>query len=225
MDLTRKYQVPNGGNGITGVTDGALQIGGLNQGNLISFNNGFGIEISGNANVAERSIEYNIIHFNRLGGIRLRENARQTIRRNSIDFNGGIGIDLGGDGVTPNDTGDGDGGPNLRQNFPVLTSAPISSGTLTVNGTLHSAPNTNFTLDFYHSLRPSTPGSGATWLGSATVRTDASGNALIGAAFNQNIPLHIITATATDPAGNTSEFSNGVFAGPPAPSKRHAVRH
>jgi hypothetical protein len=225
MDLTRKYQVPNGGNGITGVTDGALQIGGLNQGNLISFNNGFGIDISGNANVAARSIEYNIIHFNRLGGIRLRENARQTIRRNSIDFNGGIGIDLGGDGVTPNDTGDGDGGPNLRQNFPVLTSAPISGGTLTVNGTLHSAPNTNFTLDFYHSLRPSTPGSGATWLGSATVRTDASGNALIAAAFNQNIPLHIITATATDPAGNTSEFSNGVFAGPPAPSKRHAVRH
>jgi len=227
MDITRKIAVPNGGNGITGVTDGALQIGGLNQGNLISFNNGFGIDISGNANVAARSIEFNIIRFNRLGGIRLRENARQTIRLNSIEFNGGIGIDLGGDGVSPNDTGDGDGGPNLRQNFPVLTSAPLgANGALTINGTLHSTPNTNFTLDFYHSIRQATPGSGAVWIGSKTVRTDASGNALIAAAFaNQNIALNVITATATDPSGNTSEFSNGVLAGPPAPSKHRSVRH
>ena len=46
-----------------------------------------------------------------------------TIRGNSIFSNGGIGIDLGGDGVTANDALDADNGPNQRQNYPIIVSA------------------------------------------------------------------------------------------------------
>src|SRR5207244_3161734 len=50
-----------------------------------------------------------------------------AIFRNSIYSNGSLGIDLGGNGVTPNDPpGDFDTGPNNLQNFPTLTSAVAS---------------------------------------------------------------------------------------------------
>ena len=56
-----------------------------------------------------------------------------AILGNSISGNF-IGIDLGNDGVTPNDAGDADTGPNNLQNFPVLTSATVAGSTLTVLG-------------------------------------------------------------------------------------------
>ncbi len=49
-----------------------------------------------------------------------------TITQNSIFDNSGIGIDLLGTGVTPNDVGDVDAGPNGLQNFPIITSVEHS---------------------------------------------------------------------------------------------------
>ena len=46
-----------------------------------------------------------------------------SIKRNSIHSNAGIGIDLGGAGVTLNDLQDPDVGANNLQNFPLLRNA------------------------------------------------------------------------------------------------------
>ena len=91
-----------------------------------------------------------------------------TIKGNSIFSNGGLGIDLNLDGVTPNDSGDPDTGPNNLQNFPVITSVTDSGGSVEIVGTLDSLPNEDFTLEFFASDKadPSHFGEGQVFLGS-----------------------------------------------------------
>ena len=62
----------------------------------------------------------NVIAGNRLHGVRVAGFGAMSnsILGNSIRDNGSPGIDLGSDGVSPNDAGDGDTGPNLLQNSP-----------------------------------------------------------------------------------------------------------
>ena len=76
---------------------------------------------------------------------------KKGIIGNHIFANGGLGIDLNNDGVTPNDLGDPDTGPNTLQNFPVLTSAVVSGVDTTINGTFNSTPNTSFYIEFFAS--------------------------------------------------------------------------
>ena len=133
--------------------------------------------------------------------------------RNAIYGNGGLGIDVGAGGVTLNDPGDADTGANNLQNFPVLATAAGA-----VQGTLNSIANTAFTVQFFRNTAcdPSQFGEGQTFLGTMSVTTDASGNATIPpfAATSSTV----VTATATSPSGDTSEFSGCVTvpAGPPA---------
>jgi hypothetical protein len=154
----------------------------------------------------------NVIAFNGAAGVAVQDatSTGNAIRGNSIHANAGLGIDLGGDGVTANDPGDPDTGPNQLQNYPVLSAAAVVGGSTTVAGSLNSTPFATFTLDFYanSTADPSGFGPGERYLGSTTLTTDASGNACfsvtLSAAAN---PGDSITATATDAAGNTSEFS------------------
>jgi CSLREA domain-containing protein len=128
---------------------------------------------------------------------------------NSIGSNGGPGIDLDNDGVTPNDTGDTDSGPNYLQNFPVLTSVTTGIDTV-ITGTLNSRPSKSYTLQFYQneSTEPSGHSEGELYLGSTAVVTDLDGNATFTATLpGINLTGAYVTATATDPDGNTSEFS------------------
>jgi CSLREA domain-containing protein len=116
-------------------------------------NSGDGILIQ---NGSDNRIDRNTIAFNgsELGnGIRVIGNGaqRNEFAFNSIHSNLQLGIDLGGDGVTPNDAGDADSGPNDLQNFPVLTSAEQHEDIVSILGTLHSLPNTEFSIDIFSS--------------------------------------------------------------------------
>jgi len=153
----------------------------------------------------------NTIAFNNGAGVRLEIGVNNSIRQNSIFSNAGLGIDLGTLGVTANDPGDGDTGANNLQNFPTLTAASLVNGTLTGQGSLNSAASTGFTIDFYTSpaCDGSGNGEGRTLLGSQAVATDGNGNVNFNFSFSSpQLPQgSVLTATATDPAGNTSEFS------------------
>ncbi|MDO8615106.1 MAG: thrombospondin type 3 repeat-containing protein [Dehalococcoidia bacterium] len=152
----------------------------------------------------------NVIAFNAGDGVAVWSGTGNAILANSIFANDGLGIELlqVDFGVTPNDAGDGDAGANNLQNFPVLTSA--TTGSTTIQGTLNSTASTQFRLEFFSSAAcdSSGNGEGASFIGSTTVTTDGSGNANIDVTFPTTVPGgHFVTATATDPSNNTSEFS------------------
>jgi CSLREA domain-containing protein len=182
----------NGSEGIRIDDAGLTTVGGTDSAaaNRIAFNGGDGVAVTGNID-------------------------GQLIHTNSIVSNGGtegdLGIDLGGDGVTANDTGDADIGPNDFQNFPVLTSVTDESFGVRVRGSLQSTPNTSFRLDFYvnDACDDSGNGEGDAWIGWAEQSTNGSGTLNIdtGEGLTASVsPGDVVTATATGPAG-TSEFS------------------
>ncbi len=194
-DVSGINPLPNSGWGLRVLASG-LQIGGTGAG------------------------EANVIAYNGTttqGGILVEGGSVNTIRANSIHDNKGLGIDLGNDGATPNDEGDGDPGPNNLQNFPVFSSAaPALAGSPSagtrVQGVLHSSPSTTYDLDFYGNdacVRfPKDFLEGRSYLGSGQVSTDAFGEGPFDIMVPGTLgPGERISATATDPDGNTSEFS------------------
>ncbi len=154
----------------------------------------------------------NKIAFNEGTGILVFAGSGHSIRGNSIFSNGFLGIDLGGDGPTVNDPTDSDVGANLLQNFPVLTSVQTGSGNTRIQGSLKSTPNTTFQIDFYSNaaLDPLGNGEGALFFNTMSVTTNGNGDATIDVTFANVLATgRVITATATDQDGNTSEFSSG----------------
>ncbi|MBA3650959.1 MAG: hypothetical protein H0W66_05645, partial [Chthoniobacterales bacterium] len=121
-----------------------------------------------------------------------------------------LGIDLGTDGVSLNDLGDGDSGPNNLQNFPRVATVTATGGNVAISGFLNSRPNTAYRIEFFANdvADPSGFGEGQTFLGSADVTTDGVGNNAFDVSFPFAGLVNVVTATATDPDGNTSEFSH-----------------
>ena len=199
---------------------GLLPIPNLGHGvSIFAFSNGHTI---GGQGLAER----NVIAYNGHAGIAVGRDAMDTsvgnrFSGNSIHDNGGLGIDLGGDGVTANDAGDGDPGPNILQNFPVLSTATSNGVSTGVRGSLNSLPGTAFTIEFFASpiCDGSGYGEGQTFLGATEVTTDGVGNAVVDVTLPASSFGQVVTATATDPVGNTSEFSTCVAVmGLPSPT-------
>jgi uncharacterized repeat protein (TIGR01451 family) len=158
--------------------------------------------------------EANVIAFNTQDGIYHNGASNITFRANSIHSNGDLGIDLGTSGVTANDVGDADAGANLLQNFPVITEATNTLAGTFVSGTLNSAANATFALDFYanSALESSGHGEGQYYLGSTNVTTDGSGNATFFAQLAvTNLSGRYVSATATATNGSTSEFAAALF--------------
>jgi CSLREA domain-containing protein len=183
-------------------------------GDLGNAANGVSVSSSDNMIGAHEEGAANTIAFNGGDGVSVLSNGSPSatgvaVLSNSIFGNSGLGIDLGTDGVTPNDDGDGDGGANNLQNFPVLSSVDLVAST-TIEGIINSTANTDFSLEFFANTAcdPSGFGEGELLFGRTDVVTDGSGDASFTITFDATVPEdHYITASATDPANNTSEFS------------------
>jgi hypothetical protein len=146
-------------------------------------------------------------------GIRVESGTQNRISSNSIFANGTLGTDLVPAGVTLNDPADADTGANDLQNFPVITSAQTAGGLTTITGVLESRPSTGYRVEVFETITcdPSGFGEAQRQILAADVTTDASGRAEFMRTTTQAAPSgHFITATATDPDGNTSELSRCV---------------
>jgi hypothetical protein len=162
------------------------------------------------------TVRENVIAYNGGDGVAVFEDSAvntfnadgNRITRNSIWSNSGLGIDLGDDFVTLNELFDADSGANQQLNFPLLTSARHTPASTTIRGTLQIdvSPSLALIEVFAASADPSGHGEGRLYLGAATPMPDGS--------WSLSTPLLLpgdqVTATATDPSGNTSEFSPAV---------------
>ena len=175
--------------------------GGTNLGN------GVGVRIVGaSGNEIAGAPDVNLIKGNLSHGVTV-EGASATgnqIANNQIFDNGGLGIDLGGDGVTTNDGTDADTGPNGLQNFPVLTDVSTTSVTVT----LQSTPNASFAVQLFSNAAcdPSGNGEGQNRFDTLGLTTDGTG---FGSVVRGSLSLGVgtfVTTAVTGPTG-TSEFS------------------
>jgi len=189
------------GNFIGTAADGATPLGNTNNG--VTVGNAANNTIGGVAAGAG-----NVIAFNGRDGVAAEAGIGNSILSNSIFSNAILGIDLGDDGVTPNDAGDGDVGANNLQNFPVLTSVDSSFGSTVIQGSLNSTPNSTFAVQFFSNTNCNASGfgEGQQFIGATVVTTDASGVGNISFTAGGTFAPPV-TATATDASGNTSEFS------------------
>jgi titin len=197
---TQKDGVHPLGNGASGVfvTGGGANnsIGGTRAGagNVIANNGADGVLIGSDPNAG----------FNTPAG------TRNAVLHNSIFANVQLGIDLGAhDGLTQNDAA-GHNGPNNFQNFPVPTEAFVSGSFLVIVGTLSSAPTSStFRLEIFAnaSADPSGHGEGKTFLGFTTVFINFGTTGFVAVLPDPLASGQFISATATDPSNNTSEFS------------------
>ncbi|HEV3343739.1 MAG TPA: right-handed parallel beta-helix repeat-containing protein [Pirellulales bacterium] len=171
--------------------NGTLPLGNLGDGIRVS--NGSHNTIGGVAAPNGPRGPRNVIAFNALDGVFVQSGLSNGIHENSIYGNGGLGIDLAA-------------GANLNQAAPVLSSVTTGPLAIQVSGTLTSKPKTAFTIEFFAS--DTTGPSGRIFLGLLKVKTNVAG--LAAFTFNHPLPpagANFITATATDPTNNTSEFS------------------
>jgi hypothetical protein len=137
---------------------------------------------------------------------------------NSIYSNGGIGIDLGRDGVTPNDAGDGDTGSNDLLNFPQdIRAIAADANTLNYSLTLDApAAASGYRVEFFanDTANPSGHGEGQRYLGHVDISHGGGAQSYTGtlATLQPIVIGSIISTTATRrTAGGswdiTSEFS------------------
>jgi hypothetical protein len=126
---------------------------------------------------------------------------RNAILGNSIFDNVGAGIALFN-------------GANDSQSAPTLVSATLGTvgnpGGTDVVGSLSSIASAAFRVEFFASPTAdgSSFGEGRFFVGALTVITDGAGTASFTANLAAAIPAgYVVSATATDPAGNTSEFA------------------
>ena len=195
-----------GGNTLSGVRiEGSGATGNFVQSNRIGVNalgapianGGAGLTIGSSGNVI--GAPGNTIAFNGNAGVFVTSGSGNRILQNSLDLNGGPGIDLS----------------SPLQLSPQLDGAIASVATVIAGAAPASA--SDLTLEFFSSplCDPSGFGEGKRYLGEAVIPPESPEFQIVAPAV---VPVgHVITATATDAAGNTSELSAciAVDVGPP----------
>jgi Right handed beta helix region len=179
------------GNSIGTDSGGTINLGNQRNGVAIdnSANNTIGATVTGAANTIANNLQNGVLVNGSLA-------VGNSIIANSIHSNG-LGILLSNNG-------------NNDAPTPTLGISFVTDGTAMVPGAITGAANTVYTIDFYDNTSTDLSGhnEGQIFLGSGQVTTDSSGTGV----FNISVPLNgasglAITATATDPFGNTSAFS------------------
>ncbi|MCA9178539.1 MAG: DUF4347 domain-containing protein, partial [Planctomycetales bacterium] len=212
--------VTSSGNVIQGNTIGTDLTGVLDWG---SGENGILLERSASDNVVGGvgAGDGNVVAFSGRNssldgsGIAVQDGSSATIRGNSVYSNRELGIDLSSgvdDGADANDAGDGDTGGNNRQNWAVLKTVAIDgAGQLSINLDTTTLVSGDYSLDLYASTsRDGGFVEGERFLGSVALSSADVGNSSLTLLLSSITlsPGEYVTLTATDIAGNTSEFSN-----------------
>ena len=178
-------------------------------GNTIRDNSSNGVYIDWSTDTV--LVKNNIIADNGRNGIEVGINTRLvTITQNEIYGNDSLGINLGLDGITPNDPGDVDTGPNDLVNFPEIDSVnALSDSSFIIYGTV---PDTGW-VEFFvahpaeDDSKPADPsgyGQAYSYIGSIQA-INAGGFAF---PVPNTYPFYtVISMTYTGPEGNTSEFA------------------
>jgi hypothetical protein len=148
------------------------------------------------------------------------------ISLNRFKDNGGLAIDLAPDGVMPNDPFDADVGANQLQNYPMLSYASYAVNSVTVVGTLDSAPSQAYELLLFSSDACDSSGYGeggdpvtfgsVVYETGVVVVTDENGHASFTKRIEDYQSGSVFTVLAIDDQDNTSEMSpclNGIYCG------------
>ncbi|MCP9496072.1 MAG: hypothetical protein MSG64_16615 [Pyrinomonadaceae bacterium MAG19_C2-C3] len=222
MDASGNEPLGNGENGILVEADSFTN---FIQDNVIACNNRNGVEIPANRNPAVRIlIDRNNIFDNAELGIDLGESG--VTPNDSLDTDTGanflqnfpvltsVSAPIANNSARHN---------KVDNPLPFATHPVKPAGGITVNGTLNSTPNTSYTVHWYFSAatqcvnnqavsRPLVSGR------VANVQTDGQGNAPFSFpfAFPVGVLNGTVNCTATDPEGNTSEFSACLSLPPPS---------
>lgn len=188
---------------------------GVDAGRIARLDNGVNISISGASNTMVGGYDggpaANVLAFGTTGNVLIQDQADRpavgnALRANSMYGSPRLSIDLNNDGVTPNDPNDSDGGPNYRQNVPVLISAKGG----TIKGTLNSTKDHLFAIEFFANptCNVANNGQGQKYLGKWTGTITGGNNLSFIAAVTRPPSGWFVSATATDRNTNsTSEFS------------------
>jgi CSLREA domain-containing protein len=196
-----------------GLTDSEADI----IGNSIVGNERSGLSFSG---ASAGLVQGNTVIANAAGGgngLQAFDSSLLRITANQFIANGGLAINLAGGsensfGVTANDAGDSDSGPNGRQNFPVITSAKrFTNGATVIGGSLNSTANTEFRIELFMAtgaVDPSNHGEAQFLLAFQNITTNSSGNRSFSFTLGNLSVGQQVTATAINVATDaTSELS------------------
>jgi CSLREA domain-containing protein len=229
--------ISNNASGGIGIGSGGGSSGNIVQGNIIGSDpsgtlemgnsrSGIAIFLAATDNLigGTESGTGNLIVYNGRAGVEVNSTSAEfnnAILGNSMYGNGEVGIDLSTngaypytDGVTENDEGDGDDGPNHLQNFPEALNVGVDDGgDLLIQYFIDSdAENSAYPIEVEFFLSDE-DGEGQLFLYSdsytATDHDLGLKTIVLGTAANYPVEMDdYIVATATDADGNTSEFSH-----------------